>query len=325
MSTLLGLGFTLTFIVAPIAAQAPKDDFLEISSRYADTLKLLGCATSANASPSAFVYLGETKHFAGFHEGSVSDGRITGTADAVVTAATVTWKEPGIPPGGTEESFSLDRKTGALDAIVTYPAPTRHLSLFCEEDEVFIPDLTPGATGKWAADFNPEHICYSGFPNGIHSSTPVRVYVAKVSFSNWDDKNHPKGLNVDNVPLNKSATAAFVSALTKEALEQRSDTKFVAADGPGDANLYANLEYYAGVFQGKDHVGYLANVDIGGMGFTGPKLGIEASPPGQRESIVSYWMEKYSDQYDVRTPGDASAIAFSEVAKSIVNGWTCSK
>lgn len=33
IKVLLGLGFALTFVIAPVAAQAPKDGFLEISSR----------------------------------------------------------------------------------------------------------------------------------------------------------------------------------------------------------------------------------------------------------------------------------------------------
>ena len=270
-------------------------------------------------------YFAETNHFAGFHEGLVNDGRIVGTRDAVVTSTTVTWKSPSLTPGAKEETISLDRKTGALEADVTYPAPSRHLSLHCSEDELYMADPGPGLTGKWVNYFNNDHLCYSGYPSGIHSKTPIRVYVVKVELWNWSDKDHPNGLHIPNAPMNNTATAAFVEVLNKEGLDDRSDTSFIAANGTDDATLYANLEYHVGVNTGSDHKSYYANVYVGGMGLTSSVFGVNVSPPGQRWFLISYSMESASEyqKYDVKPPGEAAQIAFSQVANRVVNGWSC--
>lgn len=326
MRRLTAYGLTLLLASAPGAlAQTLADNFREISSQFADRTKLLSCSSRSDVPPEAYVYFNEAGHAAGFHVGSANDGRVAGAHDAVVTNTTVSWKTPGITDALGEETFTLDRKTGQLDAELTYPAPAHHLTLHCSEDEVYMADPGPGMNGKWVEDFNAEHLCDSDFPNGIHSSVPIRVYVVNVELWNWRDRDHPNGLHVANVPLNRAATEAFVSALNDEALKVWSDTQFEAADGPEDATLYAKLEFHDGINEGKDYRNYLANVYVGGLGLTSTTFGVNVSPPGQRWYIVGYMMESTSEyaKYDVRSPGEASQIAFKEMAERVVNGWTC--
>jgi len=122
MKATLTFGSGFAFFAAAVGAQAQQDNFREIGSEHADKTELLSCSVRSDVPDSAYVYFAETNHFAGFHEGSVNDGRIVGTRDAVVTSTTVTWKSPSLTPGAKEETFSLDRKTGALEADATYPA-----------------------------------------------------------------------------------------------------------------------------------------------------------------------------------------------------------
>jgi hypothetical protein len=328
MKATFTFGLAFAVFVLQGSAQVQQDNFREIGSENAGKTELLSCSVRSDVQDSAYIYFAEAKHFAEFHEGSVNDGRLgMGALDAVVTSTIVTWKTPSLTPGAKEETFSLDRKTGALEADVTYPAPPRHLSLHCSEDAVFMADPGQDLHGKWFNYFNNDHLCYSGYPSGMHSKTPIRVYVVRVELWNWVDKDHPNGLHIPNAPMNNTATAAFVEVLNKEALDDRSDTSFAAANGTDDATFYANLEYHVGVNTDSDHKSYLANVYVGGMGLTSSVFGANVSPPGQRWFLISYQMESASEyaKYDVKTPGEAAQIAFKEVAKRIVNGWTCSK
>ena len=110
-----------------------------------------------------------------------------------------------------------------------------------------------------------------------------------------------------------------MSALNREALESRSDTSFVPAEDTQNASLLANVTIDFGI---NDHRAYYANVDIGGMGLT-RSMGSGPVPRGQRSRIWGFYMEAQYQKYDVATPGEATQIAFREIAKGVVNGWTC--
>ncbi len=77
-----------------------------------------------------------------------------------------------------------------------------------------------------------------------------------------------------------------------------------------------------GINEGKDHRTYFANVDLGGMALTAPAL-TGSVVRGERSTIWAYYMEAQYKKYDVTIPGEATQIAFHEIAKGVVNGWTC--
>jgi hypothetical protein len=89
-----------------------------------------------------------------------------------------------------------------------------------------------------------------------------------------------------------------------------------------NASLLAKVTIDFGISEERGHRVYYANVDIGGMGLTGP-MGTSPVPRGQRSRIWGFYMEAQYQKYDVSTPGDATQIAFREIAKGVVNGWTC--
>lgn len=326
MKALMGVVLGLMFV----SCAAAQDTFREISNEFSSVPKSLGCANHEEPSDRVLVQLIEDRKSVMFNPTDHANGRLvqdSGGApplnNAKITFTSISWETPKYGPvpghGMMREKFSLDRKTGVLDALFSDDSTApRHVSYDCSEDQVWF-------SGSWHYYYNKDHVCYEGFPKGIHSRSPIRVYVADVSLNHWTDNKdtiHPEGYNYHSIPQNKSATDLLVSALNREALESRSDTSFVAANDTKDANLLANLTINFGINEGKDHRAYYANVDIGGMGLTGP-MGSGSSTRGQRSSIWAFYMEAQYQKYDVATPGEATQIAFREISKGVVNGWTC--
>jgi hypothetical protein len=326
MKAVLTVALGLVFVL-PAAAQ---DSFREISNEFSSVPKNLSCVKHEQPSDTAQVQLIEDRKSAMFDPADHTNGRVVQDAEgagplnnAKITFTSISWETPKYGPvpghGTMREKFSLDRKTGVLDVLLSDDSTApRHLSYDCSEDQVWF-------SGSWHYYYNRDHICYEGFPHGIHSKNPIRVYVADVSLNHWADHKdtiHPEGYNYHSVPQNKLATDLFVAALNREALESRSDTSFLAADDTHNASLLANVTIDFGINEGKDHRAYYANVDIGGMGLTGP-MGSGPVPRGQRTRIWGFYMEAQYQKYDVGTPGEATQISSREVAKRVVNGWSC--
>ncbi|MGB9119006.1 MAG: hypothetical protein WCE73_00155 [Candidatus Angelobacter sp.] len=326
MKALPGVVLGLMFV----SCAAAQDTFREISNEFSSVPKSLGCANHEVASDRVQVQLIEDRKSVMFNPADHANGRLVqdsgGAAplnNAKITFTSISWETPKYGPvpghGMMREKFSLDRKTGVLDALFSDDSTApRHLYYDCSEDQVWY-------SGSWHYYYNKDHVCYGGFPKGIHSRSPIRVYVADVSLNHWADHKdtiHPEGYNYHSIPQNKPATDLLVSALNREALESRSDTSFMAADDSQNANLLANLTINFGINEGKDHRVYYANVDIGGMGLTGP-MGSGPGARGQRSRIWGFYMEGQYEKYDVATPGEATQIAFREIARGVVNGWTC--
>jgi hypothetical protein len=318
MKALLRIALGLVFVL-PAAAQ---DTFREISNEFSSVPKNLSCINREQPSDTAQVQLVEDRKSAMFNPADHTNGRVVQDSEgagplnnAKITFTSISWETPKYGPvtghGTMREKFSLDRRTGVLDVLLSDDSTaTRHQVWY---------------SGSWHYYYNKDHICYEGFPKGIHSKNPVRVFVADVSLNHWADHKdtiHPEGYNYHSVPQNKSATDLLVSALNREALESRSDTSFVAADDTQNASLLANVTIDFGVSEGKGHRVYYTNVDIGGMGLTGP-MRPGPVPHGQRYRIWGFYMEAQYEKYDVSTPGEATQIAFREIAKGVVNGWSC--
>ncbi len=194
-------------LIAPLAAQ---DTFREMSNEFSSVPKSLSLCNPWNSTDTAEVRLIEDSKSVMFNPADQRNGRVTqgpgGTwplNNATVTFASITWETPKYGPvsghGMMREKFSLDRKTGVLDARFSDDSTApRRVSYDCSEGQVWF-------SGSWHYYYNKDHVCYSGFPNGIHSRTPIRVFVTDVSLNHWTDNKdtiHPEGYNYHSIPQN---------------------------------------------------------------------------------------------------------------------------
>jgi hypothetical protein len=318
MKVFPGLFLALVAAAVPAAAQTQPFIYREIEDSHADTSKMLSCRIDDQPAES-YVYFSESKRSAYFWEKQSGWGRVT-AKKATVTFYTVSWSDDF---GGT---YFLDRKTGSLN--VSMQTPPIHQTYNCWEESYFVPNTPGDVHGKWVGMYNPDSVCDRRFPTGVHSTQPIRVWVMTIEIWGWADKDHPDGFRNTDVPQNKAATDLFVQILNQESVDSRSGTSFIAAAGPGDSQLQAHLEYHFGTPRSGEpsagHRVFYANVDIGGFGLTGPNgPGIAQTPKGYPNRILGYWMESEFEKYDIDSPGKASEIAFREVAKRVVNGWSC--